>query len=370
MDTWGQALVTGGADGQLCIWKDVSEEVRAERRVRRGRLLRRRASRRFGVFLFGGGRRQLLACGDACLQRSALREQQEMTAVKALESTDRVSDVFIMLVRMKKKFALAEFLKRRFARGLVDSLDRDNPAACARRGCVRSLRRFLPTELRDATPRARAVLAKLGLSAAADKAVAAEADASEPDGSALWKEAVASLDVTQAKTLLSFVVDWNADPATSWLAQGMLHLLLRHFSLDELAGEGVAASLGGKPTADVVEALMVFAERHERRISGLLQKSFLLDLLRPGAASVQQEVEDLVSALDGQGQAPSDSSAAETVKPAKKRRVEDPSRQRQGTRANAKTSKDANAKTCLVAPEFLSQHFGSIFTEQCLYGDA
>ncbi|KAL8273274.1 hypothetical protein Esti_002775 [Eimeria stiedai] len=329
VDLWGDALASAGADGRICIWRDATAEMRAAMKLK------------------------------------ALREQQELAAAQALEATGNTEEVVKLLLRLKKKYALGSFVQRRLLRSLSASLDASGPAALLRKGCVASLVKLLPEQQHQR---------RLRQHLSPQQQQLLEQQQQEEDH---WDEIITRLGEDEIKTLFGFVAEWAAaDPLTAAAADGLLHLLLSRIPYEVLfksshsrsrSGNSVEstdffgsrgdATVGGKPAEDVLKALVLNSQRRERRLIGLLQKTYLLDLLLPGAAAVQQELQQLLRPLQRET-AKRPGVAGDPKSSKKKRMMHQQQQQRQ-----------EGQQEFLLNPNIWKPHFGSEFTERCLYGD-
>ncbi|KAL8434869.1 hypothetical protein ACSSS7_002835 [Eimeria intestinalis] len=330
VDLWGEALASAGADGRICIWRDATAEAKAAMKLK------------------------------------AIREQQELAAAQTLEATGNTEEVVKLLLRLKKKYALGSFVQRQLLRSLSASLDASGPAALLRKGSLASLAKLLPDQqqrerLRQhLSPQQRQLLQQ------------------QQQEEGHWDEIITRLAEDDIKTLFGFVAEWAAaDPVTAAAADGLLHLLLsrvpyellfksshsrssRDHSVEDrgVFGSRGEATVGGKPAKDVLKALVLNSQRHERRLIGLLQKSYLLDLLLPGAAAVQHGLQQLLRPLQQEtGKRPG--AAGDRKSSKKKRMMHEQQHQQQDEQ-----------QEFLLNSNILKPHFGSEFTEQCLYGDA
>ncbi|KAL8452325.1 hypothetical protein Emag_002444 [Eimeria magna] len=329
VDLWGDALASVGADGRICIWRDATAETKAAMKLK------------------------------------ALREQQELAAAQTLEATGNTEEVVKLLLRSKKKYALGSFVQRRLVRSLAASLDASGPAALLRKGSLAPLVKLLPEEQQQQ---------RLRQHLSPQQQQLLEQQQHEEDR---WDEIITRLGEDEVKTLFGFVAEWAAaDAVTAAAADGLLHLLLSRFPYEvlfrsshsrsssdylvedtDIFSSRGGATVGGKPAEDVLKALVLNSQRHERRLIGLLQKSYLLDLLLPGAAAVQQELQQLLRPLQ-QGIV-RESGAAGDRKSSKKKRMMHQQQQPQ----------QEEQQEFLLNPNVLKPHFGSEFTERCLYGD-
>ncbi|KAL8452184.1 hypothetical protein Emed_001491 [Eimeria media] len=329
VDLWGDALASAGADGRICIWRDATAETKAAMKLK------------------------------------ALREQQELAAAQTLEATGNTEEVVKLLLRLKKKYALGSFVQRRLLRSLSASLDVSDPAALLRKGSLVPLVKLLPEEQQQQ---------RLRQHLSPQQQQLLDRQQHEEDR---WDEIITRLREDEVKTLFGFVAEWAAaDPVTAAAADGLLHLLLSRFPYEVLfrgsqsrsSGDHIVeendifssrgkATVGGKPAEDVLKALVLNSQRHERRLIGLLQKSYLLDLLLPGAAAVQQELQQLLRPLQ-QGTVKR-SGVAGDRKSSKKKRMNHQQQEQQ----------QEEQQEFLLNPNVLKPHFGPEFTERCLYGD-
>ncbi|OEH80065.1 WD-40 repeat-containing protein [Cyclospora cayetanensis] len=192
-----------------------------------------------------------------------------------------------------------------------------------------------------------------------------------------WALLVGALGHEEARTLLGFVAEWTAEPAMAAAAHGLLNLLLRRRRTEYLFGGSTSygkqedagadaswirdrhSTVGNKPAGQVLRALELCSQRQERRVAALLQKSFLLDLLLPGAAAVQEELHQLLFPL-------------QQHEPVGKRKV--PFSIKMAGKKRQKVLQDQQLQHLQEQPfvlsaEALQPHFGTEFTERCLYGE-
>lgn len=268
-----------------------------------------------------------------------------------------------LLLRLRKKYALAAFIQRRLLRSLSLSLDAGDPAALLRKGDAAALMKLLPQQqqvlLQHLPP-------------------PQQQQAMEQQEEEDWAGIISRLSDQETKTLFGFVAEWTAaDPTMATAADGLLHLLLRRCPQDvffrdpptnghndgdketekDLFSYRGKATVGGKPAEEVLKALVLNSQRHERRVIGLLQKSYLLDLLLPGAAAVQQELQQLLLPL--QQSAVTKEAGDEDRNSVKKKRKT----------SQQETEQRQQQQEFVLNPEILHPHFGSDFTQRCLYGD-
>ncbi|KAL8431553.1 hypothetical protein Efla_000599 [Eimeria flavescens] len=329
VDLWGEALASAGADGRICIWRDVTTETKA------------------------------------AVKQKALREQQELAAAQTLEATGQTEEVVGLLLRLKKKYALGSFIQRRLLRSLSASLDASDPAALLRKGSLSSLVKLLPEQQhqllrKHLPPQQQALL---------------QQERVEEDD---WGDIISRLGEDEIKTLFGFVAEWTAaDPVTAAAADGLLYLLLTRFPQEmlfkssrgssktdgkaeetDIYSNKVKPTVGGKLAEDVLKALVLSSQRHERRLIGLLQKSYLLDLLLPGAAAVQQDLQQLLRPLQ-QDAGKKEAEGMQGKRAKKKRKT-----------AQQQQHFEDEQEEFVLDPNVLQPHFGSEFTDRCLYGDA
>lgn len=326
-DLWGEAMASAGADGRICIWRDATAETKAAKKL------------------------------------LALREHQELAAAQTLEATGKTEEVVRLLLRLRKKYALAAFIQRRLLGSLSLSLDSRDPAALLRKGNVAALMKLLPQQqevlLQHLPPQQ-------------------QQQAMQQQEEEDWAGIISRLSDQETKTLFGFVAEWTAGDLTmATAANGLLYLLLRRChqkvffrdaqtngpsdgdreAEDDLFSYRGNATVGGKPAEEVLKALVLNSQRHERRAIGLLQKSYLLDLLLPGAAAVQQELQQLLLPLQ-QSTVKGEARAEDREGVKKKRKI-----QQQEAEQQQKQQEFA------LNPEIFHPHFGSDFTQRCLYGD-
>ncbi|XP_026192799.1 uncharacterized protein LOC34620463 [Cyclospora cayetanensis] len=363
LDLWGAAAVSGGADGRLCVWRDVTAETKAAQKVKTELPDMWAASNwlmsKPAIWVFTGRQAyrkwRCCLCVAMChsLQLHSLEEQQQLAAAQRMEAEGRSEEVVDLLLQLRKKFGLAAFVQRRIVHSLAQSLNRANPAALMRTGDASSLFLLLP-QLQQQQPSERIT-----------------------QGDTDWALLVGALGHEEARTLLGFVAEWTAEPAMAAAAHGLLNLLLRRRRTEYLFGGSTSygkqedagadaswirdrhSTVGNKPAGQVLRALELCSQRQERRVAALLQKSFLLDLLLPGAAAVQEELHQLLFPL-------------QQHEPVGKRKV--PFSIKMAGKKRQKVLQDQQLQHLQEQPfvlsaEALQPHFGTEFTERCLYGE-
>ena len=320
------------------------------------------------------------------LQLKTLREQQELAAVQTLEAAGRTEEVVTLLLRLKKKYALTGLIQRRLLRSLSLPLDAAEPAALLRKGDTAKLLKMVPQQLQQQV----ALLLQQQLP---QQLLQQQQQQQDEGGDDDWGGLIERLGPEEARTLFCFVAEWTADPTTSAAAHGLLHLLLQRTPLDVLfegfetnssnnSSKGSKGTkelallnsgrdkrvVGDVPMEKVLNALIVNCQRQERRIAGLLQKSYLLDLLLPGATAVQQELQQLLLPLQQQQQQGKGGETSGDIKaPKKKRKLLQ--QQQQQEQQQQEQQQQQQQQEFLLSDEALSPHFGASFTERCLYGD-
>ena len=85
---------------------------------------------------------------------------------------------------------------------------------------------------------------------------------------------IAELSDEQLLLLLMRVRDWNTNARTAPVAQRVLNVVVRKYSIERLAG--LAKRRGGK---DVLEALKAYTERHYRRMEELWSESWIVEFM-------------------------------------------------------------------------------------------
>ncbi|CDJ37016.1 WD-40 repeat protein, putative [Eimeria tenella] len=353
LDLWGCAAASAGADGRLCVWRDVTREAAAAKKL------------------------------------EALEEQQQLAAVQQLEAMGRSSDVLRLLLRLRKKHLAAAFIKRQLVAAASRCLDTRVPAALARRADARGLLQLLleQQQLQQLQQQQQRELQRtLQQQLQRQQQQPPQGACEETD----WGALVGCLDTSEAKTLLGFAAEWAAAPATAAAAHGLLHLLLRSRSLDALLSSsssssnskelwGKRLSIGGKPAAEVLQVLLLLANRQERRVAALLEKSYLLDLLLPTASVVQQELQQLLQPLQQQHQqrkqketaAAAAAAAEEPGGKKKKRKLQQQQEQQQQEQQQQQQQEQQQQQQqlLLLSAEALEPHFAAEFTQRCLYGE-
>ncbi|KAG4305324.1 hypothetical protein PORY_001494, partial [Pneumocystis oryctolagi] len=82
-------------------------------------------------------------------------------------------------------------------------------------------------------------------------------------------EILESLNLEQLSRIISRLRDWNTNFRTSYIAQRILYILLRAYD--------VSYFLHISNIKKVIDAIIPYSERHYKKISGLIEASFLID---------------------------------------------------------------------------------------------
>jgi len=92
---------------------------------------------------------------------------------------------------------------------------------------------------------------------------------------------IASLSDVQLKTLLVRICDWSTNARTAYVAQRLLHVILR-----KIAPERIARVSDVKST---IEVLVPYLDRHLKQVDKLLQESFVVDYILREMDDVQAD---------------------------------------------------------------------------------
>jgi len=84
-------------------------------------------------------------------------------------------------------------------------------------------------------------------------------------------DVIATLSITQLASLLMRIRDWSTNSRTSFLAQRLLHLVLKKYPPDRL--------IKLPEIKKVVEALIPYTDRQLNQIDKLIQESYVVDYI-------------------------------------------------------------------------------------------
>ncbi|PFH37122.1 WD domain, G-beta repeat-containing protein [Besnoitia besnoiti] len=277
LDVCAPAMVTGGSGGLLCLWEDITK------------LTRRKA------------------------QVAQLRETQQLAALKLLAAEGRGTEVFSLLLRLRRKAGMREFLEGHFGKILLRAfqrgLDLQRQLSLASSSSLKpgslfgadldsspaTFHRFASfldsLEAEAESPEGADRRGKKGRragGAAQNEASRAKWTAGESlrgaflrdlDGELSLLDLLRTLKKKDIKTLLQFATDWNSDSHTAWLGQGLMNLLLEVRGAEAIFG-GDKDRKRQEELENFVGSFCAYTARHERRLNALIEKSFLLDLLQ------------------------------------------------------------------------------------------
>ncbi|CBZ54717.1 putative WD-40 repeat protein [Neospora caninum Liverpool] len=282
LDVCGPAMVTGGSGGQLCLWEDITK------------LARRKA------------------------ELAQQRETQQLAALKLLAAEGRGDEVFSLLLRLRRKAGMREFLETQSGKVLLEAFQRgldlqrqivlhagrplalsgsDRDVSTSTFGRFTSFLESLEEE-REArgagagegeTHSARAKKRKNG---GVKREESEAGNGKKRDGTPLRSAWLCGLDgelslldllrnmkKKDVETLLEFAADWNTNSHSAWLAQGLVNLLLEVRGADIL-GDAAKGRQRDFDVQNVISSFCAYTERHDRRLTALIEKTFLLDLLQ------------------------------------------------------------------------------------------
>lgn len=111
-----------------------------------------------------------------------------------------------------------------------------------------------------------------------NEVISTASDKSSITGLAEVDQVLATLSDAQLTTLLKRIRDWSTNARTSFVAQRLLHVVLKKYSPDQL--------MKLPDVKGLIEALIPYTDRYLKQVDKLLQESYVVDY-------ILREMEDL-----------------------------------------------------------------------------
>ncbi|PHJ24696.1 wd g-beta repeat-containing protein, partial [Cystoisospora suis] len=413
MDICGPGMLTGGADGSVCLWEDFTSIQHQQ------------------------------------AQMDQIREMQELAAIKLLIAEGRGREVFKLLLKIKRKTSMKEFLETYFSKLLIKAFERGFlplyhdlstrassphlPTSIGPNSKASSLLTFLDTYgvrtpegkgrviiqrglTRGSSPREKETKKKKIHSDGEEEDEREKKETSlkgyekkkeetslllpssfsllsEEDDQLHLKDILQDLSPREMKTLLEFACDWTSNTHTAWLGQGILNLLLQlqgglsflssmfpssfSFFSSSLERHDERRKRRRKATREdqedeeevrqLLQAFQAYTQRHEKRLSALVEKSFLLDLLL-GCGDDDRPMSD-EGMIEVRGEE-DHKKKKNVLKGRTVMAIEEGSETENGEKEEEMTKQEEEEKRKKKRErERLGHDRGTAFTRQCLYGN-